>query len=208
MKIKNDITVAKIDGLNYSGQLVVKILSGNKVISTQTYHNNGRETLFKFLCNALAGNYIERQRPCQIKLFSYSSALKTNSTPSDFNWETAFEDESAPTGITPFRDYDIVPVISKTQLDNYATYKTTYHFRIPFTLISGTTIHMAGLYPKNTIYDKNASAYYLFTNDDGTEWQPIEITDNAGNFSLVIDWILTFHNFDISKEDAQKIEED
>lgn len=206
MKVKNNIAIKQVDGINYSGQVVVKILSGNKVISKHTYHNNGRETLYKFLCNALAGNYIERQRPCCIKLFKYASAFGENNKPSNFIWDEAFDNTDAPKSITPFKDYDVVPVISRIELDDYATYKTTYHFRIPFTLISDKVIHMIGLYPKNTINDKNASAYYLFTNDDGTEWQPIEIADNAGNFSIVIDWILTFHTFAVSKKDAEKIE--
>ena len=224
MKIKNNIAVAKVEGLNYSGQIVVKVLSGNKVISKHTYHNSGRETLFKFLSLALSGNYIERQRPCQIKLFLYTPALQVGDAPTNFDWETAFEtDLTTPKGITPFITYDTTPVVSRKQLDDYATYRTTYHFRIPFTLISNaadnttlgsnnaspkTVIHMAGLYPINTVFDKEASAYYLFTNDDGTEWQPIEIADNAGNFSMVIDWVLTFQNAALTKEEAQKLEED
>jgi len=127
MKVRNNIEVTNIDGIKYSGQVNVKILSGNKVISEKTYHNSGRETLFRFLCNALSGHYIERQRPCQLKLFVYPPALTAGDKPSDFDWETAFDSPGTdiPTGITPFIMYDTTPVVTRKQLEDSATYKVT-----------------------------------------------------------------------------------
>jgi hypothetical protein len=83
-----NITAAGNQSLNYIGEISIKINHGNKTISTKKYTNSGMPYLFKFLCLALAGNYTESLRPCQIKLFYYDKATLTSdyeSSPANFN---------------------------------------------------------------------------------------------------------------------------
>jgi hypothetical protein len=54
--------------------------------------------------------------------------------------------------------------VIKKQAETNA-YEITYHFRVPFSLISNDVIHMIGLFPNGIVngYEKDACAYYLFT---------------------------------------------
>ena len=183
----------KEDFIDYSGHVEVKLLRDRKIISSYKYHNNGRGKLFKFLCNALAGNYIERERPCQIRLFYYQNAdianPDINVAPSDFNWETLGDNDL--TVASSFINYDTTPVLIRDSEND--KYKVVYHFRIPFTQICNSTIHIVGLYPINAISNRDdASAYYLFAEDN--TWKPIDVPDSVGNFSIVIDWTLELEN--------------
>lgn len=191
--MKRKIISKKEDFIDYSGHVEVKLLRDRKVISSYKYHNKGRGKLFKFLCNALAGNYIERERPCQIKLFYYQKADTTDTNtkvlPNNFNWEELGDNDL--TAASTFINYDTAPVLIKDENN----YKVTYHFRIPFTQICNSSIYIVGLYPINVISDKDdASAYYLFIDTENNNWKPINIKDSAGNFSLVIDWTLMLEN--------------
>ena len=184
----------KEDLIGYSGRVEVKLLRDRKLISSYKYHNKGRGKLFKFLCNALAGNYIERERPCQVKLFYCKKADATDQNekvdPKAFNWDAP---DNELTAASSFVSYDAAPVLVKD--DENDKYKITYHFRIPFTKICNKVIHIVGLYPANVISDKeDASAYYLFADAKENAWKPIIVPDLAGNFSLVIDWTLELEN--------------
>lgn len=175
---KGDIHASGIQNIGYQGSVTVKVMHGNKVVKTREYHNSGMPQLFKFLCAALAGNYSEALRPCKIKLFYYPDASET--MPPAFNWTNAFLGDASiqPKAVTPFIVYDSTPIMRKVKdaeaaaagEDSYY-YTTTFHFRIPFTLISDTIIHMIGFFPNNVYAgtEVDAAAYYLFTTEDGQE---------------------------------------
>ena len=68
-KIKKTTELKGTQNLGYQGKVTIKLVHGDKIISTKTYHNSGLPLLFKFLGSALAGNYSEDLRPTRIKLF-------------------------------------------------------------------------------------------------------------------------------------------
>ena len=64
MAEKKKVVVAKeTQPIIYSGNVTVKKIRKGKVISVKQSHNSGYNSLFKFLLNCLAGNYIEASRP-------------------------------------------------------------------------------------------------------------------------------------------------
>lgn len=64
MARKKKVVVAKeSQPIIYSGNVIIKKIRNGKVISVKESHNSGYNSLFKFLLNCLAGNYIEASRP-------------------------------------------------------------------------------------------------------------------------------------------------
>lgn len=49
--------------LTYSGDVTVSVLKGRKVIKTFKNHNEGGNSLYKFILNCLAGYYYDNDRP-------------------------------------------------------------------------------------------------------------------------------------------------
>ena len=216
--IQQPITKTQIDGtqdISYAGKVSIKVQRGNKTILTKQYHNNGMPDLFKFLCQALAGTYNDELRPCKIKLFCYDEANSNqeNTQPSQFDWQEVFtetsligSDTSKPRNASPFVLYDTTPVVTKREIKgvngNFKTsYETTFHFRIPGSLITTDLVHMIGLY-SNYVYaglEKEACAYYLLTERDSENklyWAPLNLGEDkvSGNFSLIIDWTMSVTN--------------
>jgi hypothetical protein len=70
-KINSSVSVEGTQNIDYSGKVAIKVVRGNKVITSRTYHNSGCPSLFKFLCNCLAGEFTHSLRPSKIKLFNY-----------------------------------------------------------------------------------------------------------------------------------------
>jgi len=211
---QQDIKAIGTQPIGYQGKVSIKIQHGNKTISTRTYHNSGMPLLFKFLCSALSGDFLDGIRPCKIKLFYYPEAEK-GVTPEEFNWAYAFEAdaENKPKGITPFITYETTPIVKRVadvvtkNSNNGLTYhyETTFHFRVPFALISDTTVHMIGIYPNNAYYgaEEDVSAYYLFVDEEtGKLWEPLELKDVAGNFSIIVDWTMALMNKPVTTVDA------
>lgn len=195
-KINKDLVATGTQNLGYQGKVLVKINHGNKTISTKNYSNSGTPLLFKFFCTALMGSYTEALRPCKIKLFSFPLAEELGSdynNPGNFDWYTSFSDTvNAPQGATPFITYDTTPKLKIKE----TSCEVTFHFRIPFSIISGSLIHMIGFYPNNTYRgaEMDTSAYYLLTNEKGDKWEPIELSDVTGNFSIIIEWTMAVMN--------------
>jgi hypothetical protein len=65
----------------------------------------------------------------------------------------------------------------------------TYHFRVPFlSLVGGSKIKKLLLLPLTpSDYVKDACAYYVLDNE-------IKVPVQSGNFTVIIDWTLTFRN--------------
>ena len=78
------------NSVNYQGTVQVSLVHGDKVLSTQQYHNKGMLNLFKFLAYCLAGSTAEQLRPTKIKLFNLAETyLDQHTSPSQFNWADA-----------------------------------------------------------------------------------------------------------------------
>ena len=78
------------------------------------------------------------------------------------------DDVSRPRNASPFIVYDTTPTVVKKTTNGKVSYETTFHFRVPGSLITTDSIHMIGLYANN-VYAGNeaqASAYYLLTERD------------------------------------------
>jgi len=215
--IVSDIQAKGEQLIGYQGHVTVSIQHGNRTIMTKTYHNSGMPNLFKFLAMALAGDNTNNLRPVKIKMFKYPGATWDTTdggqTAKGFSWTKAWTNTSdksptkklKPVQVSPFVLYDTAPIVTKventfnttggnTELteDDYH-YETTLHFRIPFSYISDTTIHLIGLYPNNaTDNQRDVSAYYLFA-DDGT-WDPLLLDDASGNYSIIIKWTMILTN--------------
>ena len=175
--------------IGYFGEVTVQLKNGKKTISKYTYHNNGKNPLFKFIAEALAGNFNVENRPCKLKLFSKT----TNEDPSNPVFSTN-------THISQYIMYGLPPVpeIINSE-DDTAGYKVTYHFVIPNSYIfSGyDKIYKLAIYPAVTGSDpsQNICATFLFTNAAGTDWDPQAIrTGISNNYVLVIDWTMTISN--------------
>lgn len=66
--------VTEKEQVSYSGQVKLSVQKGNKTLSTKTYHNAGTSKLFKFICEALAGNFRRGMLPSKIALFDAESS--------------------------------------------------------------------------------------------------------------------------------------
>ena len=197
------VSAEGLQPLDYLGTVSIKFMKGDSLLKTKTYTNSGMPNLFKFICNALAGNYIPANAPCQIKLYRLLSAEDSDTSegilPVKFNWNTHFEELDA---ATPYILYDTTPKVKAINEDGNNHYATSYHFRVPFTLISEEIIHAVGFYPSNVISPEDeVCAYYLFTTQEesfnGTEvvWDPIKLPSAAnGNYSIIVEWTMAVMN--------------
>jgi hypothetical protein len=78
------VAASEAQTLQYQGNICVKTLHGNKIISTKYFKNAGLPNLFKFISHALAGNFYPELRPCKIKLYRYTNADITDNKPGNF----------------------------------------------------------------------------------------------------------------------------
>jgi hypothetical protein len=81
--------------------------------------------------------------------------------------------------------YDTAAISNVTD----ASSSTTFHFRIPFlSLVGGSKIKKLMLLPPNaSAYQEDACAYFVLKNE-------IKVPDSGANFTVIIDWTLTFTN--------------
>lgn len=195
-KKTTDVKVVKKQPLNYAGSATIKILRGNKTISSKTFHNAGRIPLFKFLCNCLGGTYSEQLRPCKIKLFNYVGTATPNTIDweADATWNWISEASS-------FVTYDAGPVVKLVQEVTSGDevipshWETTYHFKVNSSYISQSAVNIIAIYGNNGANSKaDASAYFLLKQTGADAWDPITFESANNNFSVVIEWTMTFDN--------------
>lgn len=173
-------TTTNTQELNYQGKVSVKVLHGNKLVSTNSFKNKGMPDLFKFISYALAGSFYPEMRPNKIKLFYVDTNI--HRSPSDFKWngDTATEKHE----ISPYVVYDATPVTSLVR----ESYETTFRFKIPFTWLFGDKYNVVGLFNSKD----ETCAYYLFT--ENSEWATQRLTEGTGNYSLIIEWTMSVSN--------------
>jgi len=168
-----------IESLNYEGEITVKLVDGERVLSTKKYHNTGREPLFNFFTYCLAGNFTAASdlRPCRIILFE----LDEGETAGTFKAE--YWNDKTKVSSTVYYDSTVTPGAQ----DGIST--ITYHFRIPFLcLVGGANVRKVGLYPDTiTSLSNDLCAYYFLDNE-------FTVPYGGGNFTVVIDWTLKIRN--------------
>lgn len=179
--------------ISYFGKVTVRIQKGDKIISTKTSHNEGKAELFEFLIDCLNGNYQKDNRPTRVRVFRKIGGESVD-TP-NFSKDTV---------LCPGVYLDGLSTIDRSQ----TTKRTiTYHFRIPFTILSlgqpGETAEFCklALYSNENSNNSNIdkpSAIFLFTTKDAAGnliWDPITIDNKVNsNYSIIIDWSLTLGN--------------
>ena len=194
--------------ISYRGELTVKQLNGKSVTKVMNFHNTGRLSLFRFICEALAGNLNNTIRPCKIALFTKEKNDTEEKYDNESTWK--FDDNLR---VTNYVIYSSTAIASKVS-DNEAA--VTYTFRIPYSYINFKSdsldtgkIYKAGLYPvkpsgenrKYTVNDQKA--YFGFVKKDLSDWEPIDI-DNisatvASNSSILIEWTIVVSNQVVTK---------
>ena len=185
-KIVEKVAASESQIIQYQGNVCVKTLHGNKVISTKNFKNAGLSNLFKFISHALAGNFYPELRPCKVKLYRYTNADNEDHKPSNFKWDgkNGVWGSNQLRDVSPFVVYDATPVV---KLEN-SSYTTTFRFKIPYHWLFEQQYNVIGLFTEQD----NPCAYYLFTKDgEGNEWEEQELEDAIGNYSLVIEWAMT-----------------
>jgi hypothetical protein len=55
-------------------------------------------------------------------------------------------------------------------------------------------INQICLYSTKELIDKNCSAYFLFTSEDGKSWAGLSTEDLAENLNVLIDWEMSIMN--------------
>jgi len=167
--------------LGYSGNVVVTLKHGNKVISKKEYQNNGTKRLFKFLCNCLIGNSNENNCPQKVKLFNITSDTVT---------ETAEFNSTNFSAVSPYVYFNL------RQLSNSDGTQCKIHFIIPTTMLpsDANKIYAVALYDgASTVDFSDHDAIYKFVNTTTGAWDPIELS-NRNNYNIIIEWFLNVEN--------------
>lgn len=186
--MNNEIIKKPQDYTMYTGKVKIKVYCDNNLYYSEDNHNKGLNTLFAFISNCLQGNWTEARslRPTSVILLRKDDDEDlTESTPT--NIETNYWGQNCV--ISPQIFYDTAVVNNSSTEGNQTVSEVTYHFRIPFlTLVGGAEIQKLLLVPTNYIGDpRDACAYFILENS-------INIPTSGGNWTVIIDWTLTFKN--------------
>lgn len=207
----NTFEIKKTNGdcAQYTGTVTVSTYAGERLLQKETHHNAGLNTLFSFIGDCLQGNWVSAKysRPCKLVMLKQGAGEILTDT--DYN-----NANPKPAGgkSTPANNYAIdssddhywgskYAVCSPVVYDNALIVniskedsgqpkgEVTYHFRVPFlSLVGGSSIKKLLLLPTiATDYAKNACAYFVLDNE-------IKVPEMSGNFTIIIDWTLTFTN--------------
>lgn len=174
------------DFAKYSGKVTISSYLGDRLIQTETSHNAGLPKLFQFIGNCLQGNWsnAKSNRPCKLVLLRTADAESRQiNSPLDTATSDYWSEDYA---ISSPIIYDSAAIIQRT---GETTSAVTYHFRVPFlSLISGSQIKKLLLLPTNpSSYQTDACAYYILN-------EPIQVPESGGNFTVIVEWTLTFNN--------------
>ena len=209
------------DCANYTGTVTVATYFGNTLVDKEVHHNAGLTNLFKFIGNCLQGSWRDAQntRPCKLVLlradanekFLIDAANKETiitdgeiqedlETESDGDLEEKNVIYSTPLTKPEYWKsdyavcnpimYDTPPIASFSSItDSVPKSSVTYHFRVPFlSLINNSDIKKLMLLPLNASdYSREACAYFVLK-------KPLNIPSPNSNFTVIIDWTLTFTN--------------
>ena len=182
--IPESLTESHCDCAAYSGTVAVSAYLDGRLIQKQVKHNSGLPTLFAFIANCLEGTWTEARanRPCKLALLKTAkdeNILISNPMTDKTAWGSNHAVAS------PIMHDSAVISASANSL----TSSITYHFRVPFlSLVAGSEIQKLLLLPADpTSYADEACAYFVLDN-------PIVVPTSGGNFTVIVDWTLTFVN--------------
>ena len=193
-----DKKITFTDSILYHGNINISIVnSKGKVISTKSFHNAGTKQLAKFLCYCLAGNYgaSDKLRPFKIGLFNNNAGTPIES-------ESGQLKPQVPIYISINKVANVSSIVDQS-INDISNYKTTLHFLIPYSYITGTDkINQICLYNKETAMPtgvnpdyKNYCASFLLTREDtpgSLSWDYIDPSIGGTSYNLILDWELTF----------------
>lgn len=201
-----EITKTNSDCAQYTGTVTVASYLGDRLIKKETHHNQGLKTLFEFIGDCLQGNWYgaRDKRPCKLVMLkkaegeiltdaeynslpAESKPLGGKSSPMNKNardnrnqhyWSSAY-------GLCNPIMHDTAVVVESDTTSS----SINYHFRIPFlSLVGHSNIKKLMLLPPvATDYPTDACAYFILDDE-------IEIPAASANFTVIIDWTLTFTN--------------
>lgn len=158
--------------IGYQGKVTVSIKRGKTILAKKTYKNQGCYSMFKFIANALAGNFVSNNRPCKIRLFTST----TGTTEAD-----KYDSKLVVSPYILCNAASVGVAVSNPQTGIISPYASiTYTFMIPYTLITGKAYRAAlyGMNPSDTVNDRCAA----FEFDE-----PVDpSTGSAGNTILEI----------------------
>jgi len=162
--------ITKTTTADYTGNIILTIKAGKKVLSKTTYKNNGMLPLFKFIALCLEGAYsnAEYYRPCRIT-FAH------------------VEDKAQPTAIRK----QSIPIYCNSRANKAGTnsWSTYLHFEVPASYLTGVEgINQLCLYnSKDTdSYTESLCAYFQLEND-------LELQANK-QYTYVVEWELNIAN--------------
>lgn len=202
-----NITKTNSDCAQYTGTVTVASYMGDRLLQKETYHNAGLPKLFDFLGSCLQGNWYEARdkRPCKLVLLkkaddeyvagetilgNYTKGISTplNSSAKD-NQENHYW--SSKYAVCSPIMYDTAAISTVTDTSS----STTYHFRVPFlSLVGGSKIKKLMLLPPTgSAYQEDACAYFVLKDE-------IKVPEVGANFTVIVDWTLTFTNSGTAKE--------
>ena len=198
LNLKNTITENNCSFAHYSGEVTIAVFHKDKLLKRITSHNAGLEPLFTFISKCLAGRWSEAQesRPCKLILLEAGAGEDTTTStplndPADKGYWTSRYAISTP------MIYD--NAVLNTTTSSPASGSVTYHFRIPsLALAPGKIIKKLVLLPtlyNESSYKKDACAYFILPSGE-----EIQVPDQSGNTTVIIDWTLKFTNANEGEE--------
>lgn len=200
--------------VGYKGIVKVIIKKGEKIVKTKIYENNGVTALFDTICKLLAGEASPSELPGCIRLFTCSAQAIAENTPVSVatkGWLKTLVKEEFDSTVSDsetariFKScsenipYSAVPLVNPNSKALAGASEIVFQFKVPFDLIKYNPdsqeklVYAMALMPRNfNAKGEKALAYYLFT--DSGLWDPINFTTASRDFSLYIEWSMSFAN--------------
>jgi hypothetical protein len=200
-----EILKTNSDGAQYTGTVTIASYVGDRLIHKETHHNAGLASLFEFMSSCLQGRWSEARdkRPCKLVLLKQDvTECLTKAELSSAGDVAKGKGISVPNNVSAVdaagNHYWGIKyaVCNPMMYDTAATTQTTdtssavtYHFRVPFlNLVGGSKVKKLMLLPpRASNYQTEACAYFVLKDS-------IEVPEQSGNFTIIIDWTLTFNN--------------
>lgn len=178
---------ASINKVGYQGTVWVTVKKNQQVISKRQYTNHGTSKLFHFLSTCLA-NWdsapLRKEAPTYIQLFTTDDVSALEGSYIDENHSLINSGNK------------FIPCIPLTESTVDSTGVAHLNFLIPGQAISGISIYQAALYnqywAEPSLVKLNFSAAFNFK--DEITWQPILVYTDSADYTLYIDWTMSFDN--------------
>ena len=168
--------------IGYSGNVTVKILHGNKVVSVRKLHNQGREGLFRFIAHCLGNNYFDREAPRYLRTFYSDVSVDEGNIASVL-----------------IEDNQISDIVAFSSIEYPEASKVDFTFLVPSSQINNNSgdamVNVLALYSSESFSEakmNDPSAYVYLGEDD-------EIEISSGS-NLVIIWELSIENIVVEGE--------